>query len=73
MVIFRKKFKISKCLLSVTTEPNELKFGMWGFYDQPNNLRGQYEDFEKKFFLPLVETEPAENITLIMEPPEKKN
>ena len=23
--------------------------------------------------VPLVETEPAENITLVMEPPEKKN
>ena len=29
-------------------EPNELKFGMRGFYHQPNNLRGWWVKFEKK-------------------------
>ena len=34
-------------------EPNELKFGMWGFYHQPNNIcRGDGLNLKKKkFFL----------------------
>ena len=27
---------------------NELKFGKWGFYHQPNNLWGWWVQFEKK-------------------------
>ena len=30
--------------------PNEVKFGMWGFYHQPNNLRGKGLNLKKKFF-----------------------
>ena len=43
--------KISNSMPSSPSKPNELKFGMWGFYHQPNNLRGWWVKFKKKLFL----------------------
>ena len=43
--------KIQNCMPSSLCEPNELKFGMWGFYQQPHNLRGLWVKLEKKVFL----------------------
>ena len=35
---------------SALSEPIELKFGMWGFYHQSNNLRDDGLSLEKNFF-----------------------
>ena len=46
---------------------NEVKFGMWGFYHLPNNLREKGLNLEKKFFLnnPSVYV-PIKKITVWM-------